>query len=247
MGSTATDVAGAVALCKLEPDGADCAEEMFAHEFPQHEVLLSDVWVDRTEVTQRSYDQCVASGACRAIALAGSARFRGPDLPVVLVTYHDAEAYCAWAGKRLPTEAEWERAARGLAGRVYPWGNVYNPSIVNHGRLALSFWVGTDWTSLDESDGFFELAPVGTFVGGRTPDAIDDLAGNVEEWVADWFAPDYPSTSEVNPKGPERGDLRVVRGGSFVDARPFLRGAARRSDPPSARRAWRGFRCARDP
>src|SRR5262249_40500563 len=152
----------------------------------------------------------------------------------VLVNYNDASEFCAWTGGRLPTEAEWERAARGILGRRYPWGNVYNPFLSNHGRLSLD--------ATDDRDGFLELAPVGSFPEGRTPDGIDDMAGNVEEWVSDWYAEGYPEASTVNPHGPATGDLRVVRGGSFLSGRPWLRGSARMFEFPGVRRPWLGFR-----
>jgi formylglycine-generating enzyme required for sulfatase activity len=99
---------------------------------------------------------------------------------------------------------------------------------------------------LDASDGFLELAEVGSFADGRTPEGIDDLAGNVEEWVADWFAPEYPQVSIVNPKGPDFGDARVLRGGSYAHGRAWLRGAARSRLPPSERSTTIGFRCVSD-
>jgi formylglycine-generating enzyme required for sulfatase activity len=202
-------------------------------------VYLSDFWIDRTEVTVAAYGRCVAAGACAPPPYAeGGERFDRPDYPVVLVSWNDARRFCAWAGGRLPTEAEWERAARGLTGRRYPWGNVYNPFLANHGAFAFD--------ELDARDGFLELAPVGSFRDGRTPDGIDDLAGNVEEWVFDWFAQEYPKVSAVNPKGPDMGDRRVVRGGGYAHARPWLRGSAREKMAPGERAPWLGFRCARD-
>ena len=213
---------------------------MFSSEQAQHEVYLSDYWIDRTEVTVARYRRCVAAGPCAMPPYAeGGERFDRPSLPVVLVTWNDARRFCAWAGGRLPTEAEWERAARGGgAGRRYPWGNVYNPFLANHGAFGLE--------DLDARDGFLELAPVGSFPDGRTPEGLEDLAGNAQEWVADWFAPEYPKADSANPKGPDMGEMRVVRGGSYVHGRLWLRGAARDREPPNERAPWIGFRCARD-
>ncbi len=241
MGATEADVADALALCRREPAADDyCAEELFSSELPAHDVELSDVWVDTHEVTVDRYRRCVAAGRCAEPPLAeGAARFDRPSLPVTLVSWSDATAFCAFDGGRLPTEAEWERAARGLVGRTYPWGRVYNPFLANHGKL--------DWDELDDGDGFLELAPVGSYPDGRTPDGLADLAGNVEEWVADWYAPEYPPASARNPRGPDSGDERTLRGGSYFHARPWMRATARLHDLAGSRRAWRGFRCARDP
>lgn len=237
MGSDEREIAGALAACRAEPAGEECREEFFAHELPPHPVWISDVWIDRTEVTVARWARCVAAGACPTLPWdAGASRFSAPSHPVTLVTWFDAAAFCAWAGGRLPTEAEWERAARGLGGRRHPWGDTYDPMILNHGRFA--------WDPHDGRDGFRELAPVGSFPSGRTPDGIDDLAGNVEEWVADWYAPEYPEAAEADPRGPDTGETRVVRGGSYVTGRPWTRAAARDHDRPTVRRSFRGFRCA---
>lgn len=241
MGSDELEVALALASCQQEPQGNDCREEMFGTEYPAHEVFLSDYWIDRTEVTVASYERCVEAGRCQAPPFAsGGERFSRPEYPVTLVTWYDAHAYCAWSGGRLPTEAEWERAARGARGRRFPWGMVWNPHVANHGALSFD--------DLDRRDGFLELAPVGSFPDGRTPDGIEDLAGNADEWIADWYSPEYPKESSVNPTGPDVGDLRVVRGGAYggyrEGARSWLRSAARWQDLPSLRHTWRGFRCA---
>lgn len=239
MGSEEREIAGALAACRAEPQGEECKEEFFAHEFPPHPVWLSDYWIDRTEVTVARWTRCVAAGTCTALPWdAGAARFSAPDRPVTLVTWFDATAFCAWAGGRLPTEAEWERAARGLRGRRYPWGEIYNPQILNHGRFALD--------PHDERDGWRELAPVASFVAGRTPDGISDMAGNVEEWVHDWYAPEYPEAAMANPRGPDTGETRVLRGGSYILGGAWMRGAARDHDRPTVRRSFRGFRCAYD-
>ena len=238
MGSSNAEIAAALGLCRVEPRRDECKEELFAVELAAHEVFLSDYWLDRTEVTVARYRRCVVAGRCAPPPYAdGAERFDRPELPVVLVTWSEAARFCAWAGGRLPTEAEWERAARGLGGRRYPWGNVYNPFLANHGAFALE--------DLDGRDGFLELAPVGSFPGGRTPEGIDDLAGNVKEWVADWFAPEYPMADAADPLGPDQGDARVVRGGGYVHGRAWLRSATRDRERPAERAPWLGFRCAR--
>lgn len=252
MGSSEDDLDFARALCAAEPMGKSCSEWRFAEESPSHEVYLSDVWMDRTEVTVAQYRRCVAAGQCLEPPYAtGATRFDQPELPVVMVSWFDATNYCEWVGGRLPTEAEWERAAKGTGGRRFPWGNVYNGALTNHGKLfgeLVHEWIAVATSEeVDDSDGFFELAPVASFRDGRTPEGFHDLAGNVEEWVHDYFQPRYPEGSIVKPRGPEQGEHRVVRGGSYIHGRHLLRTTTRRFDVPSTRRPWRGFRCARDP
>ena len=257
MGSSAEDIALAHTLCAAEPMAKECPEARFAEEHPAHEVFLSDFWMDRTEVTVAQYRRCVAAGPCLEPPYAsGATRFDHPNFPVVNVSWYDATNYCTWAGGRLPTEAEWERAARGLKGRRFPWGNVYNGALANHGkvfgelldnRTMLKWLVVASSEDEDDSDGFLEIAPVGSFREGRTPDGLHDLAGNVEEWVFDYFEAQYPEGSLVNPRGPEQGTFRVLRGGSYIHGRHQLRTTSRRFDMPTMRRPWRGFRCVRTP
>jgi formylglycine-generating enzyme required for sulfatase activity len=276
MGSERVEIATALTLCYCERthqergrdvcdlSADECREDWFASETPAHQVYLSDYWIDRQEVTVERFRSCVRAGVCTPPPYAeGGERFDRPEYPVVLVTWNDARRFCAWAGGRLPTEAEWERPPRGpnrkLAaapsqppaddeerlpkGRRFPWGDVYNPFLTNHG----AYPAGVDEVSFfDARDGFLELAPVGSFSGGRTADGIDDLAGNAQEWVADWFA-EYPAADAVNPKGPDMGDRRVVRGGSYIHGRVWHRGAARDRLNPGDRAPWVGFRCAHDP
>jgi formylglycine-generating enzyme required for sulfatase activity len=242
MGSTSEDLVSALVDCQHEPRGHQCEATLFADETPQRRVSLSPYWLDRTEVTVADYARCVAAHRCRALPFAaGGERFDRPSYPASLVTYEDAKEYCAFRGARLPTEAEFERAARGPAGRKYPWGNLYNSHAANHGAL------GAEMT--DASDGFAELAPVGSFPEGRTPEGFLDLAGNVAEWMLDRYAAQYVETDTRDPQGPSPPvglAVRVVRGGSYASAAPWLRGAARAAAEPTSRRPTIGFRCAKD-
>lgn len=234
MGSHESDVLEAAASCRLEPLGHSCREGTFANELPRHQVHLEPYYLDRTEVTVAAYRRCVELGRCEPPRYAeGARRFERDDFPVTLVSWSDARTYCAFRGARLPTEAEFERAARGSTGRTFPWGNLYNSHAANHGRL------GIDRT--DASDGYAELAPVGSFPAGRTPDGFLDLAGNVSEWVEDDYRVDY-GASRPDPNQPV---AKVTRGGNYLDAAPWLRAAARRPQHPEARAPFLGFRCAR--
>lgn len=241
MGSTEDDVLRALSDCQREPRGHQCEAAQFADELPLRQVTVSSFYIDRTEVTVGAYARCAALHRCEPLPLGeGARRFDRPELPASMVTFAEAQAYCAFRGGRLPTEAEFERAARGETGRRYPWGNLYNSRAANHGRLA--------WTQSDASDGYAELARVGSFPSGRTPDGILDLAGNVAEWVEDRYAPAYSETDVRDPRGPAptaAGPARVIRGGSYESGAAWLRGAARAAADPGVRRPTIGFRCAR--
>ena len=241
MGSTESEVIDSTALCEREPLATTCDEQTFANELTRHPVKLSAFFLDRTEVTVADYASCVRLRRCKAPPYdLGARRFDRPDFPVTLVTWEDARDFCAFRGARLPTEAEFERAARGRSGRRFPWGALVNGHLANHGRL------GVDTS--DASDGFSELAPVGSFVSGRTPDGFLDLAGNVAEWVFDRYATEYPEQPVSDPTGPDAAQAtsaRVVRGGSYQSPIAWLRGAARGAFLPNERRPALGFRCAR--
>jgi formylglycine-generating enzyme len=253
MGSTPSEMIGAMKLCEREPYGARCESRgggivgdvgpWVRAEGNAHEVTLSDFEIDRTEVPVVRYARCVSAGACAPAGYpGGDARYDRPNLPVTHVKWDDAVAYCSWQGGRLPTEAEWEHAARGRAGHAFPWGDLYNPHLANHGAWA------DDPT--DARDGFVGLAPVGSFPDGATATGLLDMAGNVSEWVWDFYDRDdegygYGRGAVVNPKGPPYGALgHVVRGGSYREAAHWLRTAARRAWPTAAREI--GFRCAYD-
>ena len=240
MGSDEPGVLAALADCVREPYGHRCTPTFFGNEMPRHRVHLSSYWIDRFEVRVADYERCVRVGRCSPRPMSeATRRFDRPDYPVTRVSWHDAGAYCSYRSARLPTEAEFERAARGVRGRRYPWGDVFNARASNHGRFG--------WDVTELSDGFAELAPVGSFGSGATSEGVYDLAGNVAEWVADRYAPTYEEGDARDPAGPGIGasNLRVVRGGSYAHPRFKLRGAARAFAEPSERRSTLGFRCAR--
>jgi formylglycine-generating enzyme len=240
MGSDESEVLAALADCVREAYGHRCSPTLFSNETPRHLVHLSSYWLDRFEVSVADYERCVAVGHCGERPVSDATRrFDRGDYPVSRITWNDASAYCAHRGGRLPTEAEFERAARGVRERRYPWGNLFNVWATNHGRFG--------WDTTDATDGFAELAPLGSFAAGATPEGIHDLAGNVAEWVADRYSPTYDVGESHDPRGPGIGgsNLRVIRGGSYAQARFGQRGAARAFAEPGERRSTLGFRCAR--
>jgi len=207
-------------------------------EFPQHGVTLSEFRIDRYEVTNARFQLCVEVGCCDPPRYDGSYTGRepyygNPDFsffPVVFVGWEQARQYCEGAGKRLPTEAEWEFAARGDDGRLYPWGSTSpDGSLANFGR-------GRDGDTVQ----------VGSYPGGASPFGVDDMAGNVWEWVADWHdAGYYTSSPSSDPKGPESGVTRVVRGGSFGSDPTALYSFYRGTYLPTESYGNVGFRCVR--
>jgi len=233
MGSSDAQIEAVMALCDRYPDEyGKCKLDAFESESPQHAVTLEGFWIDRTEVTNAQYARCVADGACRASRLAGQAAYGGDDLPVAGVPWQDAANYCDWAGGRLPTEAEWEYAARGSEGRIYPWGDKFDCAGGN-------FWDSV--TGCD--DGYPEPAPVGSFPGGASWCSALDMAGNAWEWVGDLYEA-YSPDAQRNPTGPDSGSQRILRGGSWGYTPAFVRTATRYPVPPAADYLAVGFRCA---
>ena len=212
---------------------------------PEHTVYLDAFWIDKYEVTNREY-RAFCDATTRAYPSDpgwGSMPnyfTNYPDYPVVNVSWYDAEAYATWAGKRLPTEAEWERAAKGnLDNRLWPWGDDFGALIGGTTYHANISGGGDGWTY---------TAPVGTFPTGVSPPGCYDMAGNVWEWCNDWYDSGYYSISPVyNPPGPVSGSGRVIRGGSWGDSSSYARCAARYNFDPAYRNINIGFRCARTP
>ena len=206
---------------------------------PAHQVTLDGYWIDKNLVTVAMYQKfCTATGRKMPPEPNGHLPDGTPyqwgwadhqDHPIVNVTWDDAKAYADWAGAQLPTEAQWEKAARGTDGRTYPWGNDWDT-----GKL---------WSSVDGQK--HGTAPVGTFPEGASPYGALDMAGNVWEWCSDYYGKDYYKNSPAqNPTGPRYSETRVLRGGSwYFYGEFFFRCSDRFSVDPSGRGSYDGFRC----
>jgi len=212
----------------------------------KHTVELDSFWIDQTEVTNAQYRSCVEAGACRAPTACswGEPTYQdatSADHPVVCVAWHETDAYCAWAGGRLPTEAEWEYAARGPDSAIYPWGDEFDGTRLNSCDTNCPH---QDHRVTDYDDGYARTAPAGSYPEGASWCGALDLAGNVWEWVADWHGA-YPLGRQENPTGPERGSERLIRGGSWFDWNEygFLRADNRHPFEPRATHDMIGFRC----
>ncbi len=259
MGTTPVEVTEAVNECTR--DGGTCEASYAFDSYPTHEVTVDSFLMEITEVT---FDQYVAFLNVRGpdTHINGCAGFpciqtqnESPDAPIIYdgtnysiggglrphpvygVTYYGALEYCQAIGRRLPTEAEWERAARADDGRIYPWGNRWDNALAKTNR------------PLDTPPGSF---PVGSYPAGASFYGVYDMAGNVAEWISDWYGErHYEERANqglaVNPKGPVAGQLKVLRGGSWNSVPFFSRAVHRQAEDPKSFQRWVGFRCVEDP
>jgi formylglycine-generating enzyme required for sulfatase activity len=265
LGSTQADVDWAVNACNEFFD--DCDSSDFEDEMPQHTVLLDPYWIDQTEITYGMFALFVEKTGYETDAerfqysyvyyddewdRRRDADWADPDYydledlkdnSVVNVSWYDAWAYCQWAGRRLPTEAEWEAAARGTDLRIFPWGDERPGDL--HANLADHSIIKTSWRNRWVDDGYYWTAPVASYPAGASPFGILGMAGNVKEWVFDWYAPEYnlPSSS-INPVNTVETEKRVCRGGSYASALVDARVANRRGIDPIEGISDYGFRCA---
>jgi formylglycine-generating enzyme required for sulfatase activity len=214
--------------------GSDCNVTWFTDEEPVHKVSVNAFYIDKYEVTNALYKQCVDQGACDPPQASNSSthlNYYGNSefdkYPVIYVTWNQAKAYCEWRGARLPTEAEWEKAARGTDGRMYPWGDNLDETFAN-----FNYSVG-------------DTTPVGSYEKGKSPYGAYDMAGNVWEWVNSQDRP-YPYTPDDGRESPTGDDLRVARGGSWGFVGVSVSSSYRYGFEATSSNLDLGFRCARD-
>jgi formylglycine-generating enzyme required for sulfatase activity len=219
---------------------------------PPHRIYLDSFYIDTYEVTNGRYRTFVEETGHPSPTFWTSPHLSHREQPVVGVSWYDGVAFCQWLGKRLPTEAEWEKAARGPLALAYPWGDAWDPirlrsADVLAGRSLDDFAAWSQWLrDTPPSTSVVGPAIVGSYREGASPYGAMDMAGNVWEWVADWFDPSYYAESpESNPAGPEQGERKVLRGGgwdvprvaAYTWFREYFMG-------PDEKRAVTGFRCA---
>jgi formylglycine-generating enzyme required for sulfatase activity len=204
---------------------------------PTRKLYVNAFYMDRFEVTTQRFAKYLESTHSDHVPdfwdeVTGKGH---EEMPVIGVSWNEANAYCRWAGRRLPTETEWEKAARGNDERLFPWGAA-TPTV--------------DQANFENSSpGPYEsaLSPVGTHAAGASPYGVEDLAGNASEWVADWYSESFTSDDVYNPRGPAEGEKKVIRGGGRYDPSFRLKATARQFASPETRSDDIGFRCASDP
>ena len=266
MGTTPEQAEKAVSFCMKHQE--NCRKSWFTHEMPQREVYLDEYFIDKTEVTfeqffvfiKQNNNLCRNAPCFKDLGNENVIRKKNGkwfliedyrDSPVTDIAWEGANAYCKWVGKRLPTEAEWEKAARGTDGRVFPWGNDWAQGKANFcDRNCPQDWATKnekqDWDDLPNDDQS-KSAMVRAFENGQSPYGVYQMAGNAWEWVSDTYSPDaYTTLTATNPHMMKKGATHVLRGGGW-NALPFLlRSAARYRDAPGMAVGARGFRCAKD-
>ena len=232
MGAAANDL-----FAECQNLRSDCRHEWFTNVEPQRTVTLGAFWIDQTEATNKMYKACVDAGKCTPPFQSNSYTRRNyfgnpkyDEYPVIYIAWEQADAYCTWAGRRLPTEAEWEKAARGTDGRFFPWGNNEpNKKLLNYG--------------LNVGD----TTPVKKYPDGVSPYGAYDMGGNVWEWVSDWYGTAYYKTApSTNPMGPDAGTDKVSRGSAWIFYDFDVLITDRYGNYPKTTNNVIGFRCARD-
>ena len=228
---------------------------------PTHIVYLDGFWIDQHEITNAQYAAFLNDQGNQVEGNAAWLSINNPhslielkndtywpldgfaDHPVIEVTWHGANAYCEWAGARLPTEAEWEYAARGPESLFFPWGDTFDLTLLNFcDTNCEKFWKTADYDT-GYSDGYSKTAPVGSYPGGASWCGALDMAGNVHEWVADWMGP-YSIFRQENPSGPETGTIKVIKGGAWCNSPIIFRSSHRWNYAPLGSGFNLGFRCA---
>ncbi len=202
------------------------SREWYQDETPSFKIVLNDFYIDKYEVTAAQYKVFMEAARHPAPKYSDSTKHNAPGQPVVGVTWQDASDYCRWAGKRLPTEAEWEKAARGTDGRIYPWGNDADDTKANVRGMA---------------DKFRYSAPGGSFPQGASSYGVHDMSGNVWEWTSSWYLP-YPGNKYENENYGQK--YKVIKGGSWNSNMDLARAALRGKALPEQQQNYIGFRCA---
>ncbi len=212
-------------------NNSHCKEEWFLDEGPPRRVYTDAFYLDTHEVTQQQFQKVMGSNP---------SEFKGDRRPVDSVTWYEATDYCRKVGKRLPTEAEWEKAAKAGSSSLYPWGNAMRSGLANFCEK----YCDERWNEEKFEDGYVHTAPVGSFPANAY--GLYDMAGNVYEWVADWYDFNYYQNGpKENPKGPQTGSQKVMRGGSWINYSTGLRPADRTGSDPDKRFDFAGIRCAK--
>lgn len=203
------------------------SRDWYLNEYPAQKVYMGAYYIDKFETTVAQYQKFIKATNRPAPKYSDNEKFNGPNQPAVGMSWKDARDYCEWAGKRLPNEAHWEKAARGTDGRRYPWGQEIDPSRAN---------------VRGKKDGFRYASEVGSFPQGQSPYGVMDMAGNVWEWMDNWYMP-YPGNQHKNDAYGKT--MKVIRGGAWYANMDLARSTTRGQSPPERKHNTIGFRCVK--